>query len=89
MGKIEVETIFDLERDHYELVHLGWSENRGRIHGSVIHIDIKDGLVWIQYDGTDGGIADELVEAGISKNHIVLGFKSPHIRKYTDYAAVM
>ncbi|MDZ7361280.1 MAG: XisI protein [candidate division KSB1 bacterium] len=86
-GEIETEAIFDVEKDHYEVVHVGW-HNKKRIHGSVIHIDIKDGKVWIQHDGTSDGIADELVEAGIPKEDIVLGFRYPKFRKYTEYAAI-
>lgn len=86
-GEIETETIFDDERNHYELTHVGWLDKK-RIHGSVLHIDIKDGKVWIQHDGTSEGIADELVEAGIPSADIVLGFKYPKFRKYTDYAAI-
>jgi len=86
-GDIETETIFDNEKDHYEVVHVGW-HNKKRIHGSVIHIDIKGGKVWIQHDGTSDGIADELVEAGIPKEDIVLGFRYPKFRKYTEYAAI-
>jgi len=67
------------------LVHVGW-ENRKRIHGCIIHVDIIDSKVWIQYDGTEDGIALELEEAGIPKDKIVLGFKTPDIRKYTGYA---
>ena len=36
---------------HYEVMHVGWDGPR-RIHGSVVHIDIVDDKVWIQYDGT-------------------------------------
>lgn len=56
------------------------------IHGSVLHIDIRDGKVWIQYDGMEDSIAEELVEAGIPHEHIVLAFKPPEIRPYTDFA---
>jgi hypothetical protein len=86
-GKVETEAIFDGERDHYESVYVGWDKKK-RIHGSVIHIDIKDGKVWIQHDGTSEGIADELVEAGIPKEDIVLGFRYPKFRKYTEFAAI-
>lgn len=84
-GNIEVETIFDTEKDHYELVHVGW-KGVERVHGSVIHVDIKDEKIWIQHDGTETGIAKELVELGIPKDSIVLGFHLPETRKYTQYA---
>ena len=84
-GDIETETVFDTERNHYELVHVGWDGAR-RVHGSVLHVDIIDSKVWIQHDGTESGIADELEEAGIPKDRIILGFRPPEVRRYTGYA---
>ena len=52
----------------------------------MLHIDIKDGKIWIQHDGTEEGIANRLVAAGVPKNDIVLGFQSPFQRKYTEFA---
>lgn len=86
-GDIKTETIFAPESDHYLLVNVGWDDDR-RIHGCLVHIDIIDGKVWIQRDGTEYGIANELVEAGIPKEHIVLGFQSEDVRPYTDFAVV-
>lgn len=85
LGEVEIEVIFDEDNDHYELMYAGWS-GPYRIHGSVLHIDIRDGKVWIQYDGMEDSIAEELVEAGIPHEHIVLAFKPPEIRPYTDFA---
>lgn len=85
-GDIESEVILDDSCGHYELMRSGWHGTR-RIHGSAIHIDIRDGKVWIQHDGTPDGIADILVERGIPKDRIVLAFQSPRMRKYTDFAA--
>lgn len=85
-GDVQVETIFDETNDHYELMHSGWN-GAYRIHGSVLHVDIREGKVWIQYDGTPDGFANELVNAGIPRNHIVLAFKDPELRKHTDFAA--
>jgi hypothetical protein len=84
-GDVQVEIIFDPANDHYELVYAGWSGIH-RIHGSVIHVDIRDGKIWIQHDGTEDGIADELVAAGIPRDHIVLAFKHPELRPYTGFA---
>ncbi|CAN5820489.1 hypothetical protein BH23PLA1_BH23PLA1_39180 [soil metagenome] len=84
-GDIEREAIFDRQRDRYVLMVVG-RQNGRRVHGSTIHVDIIDGKVWIQYDGTERGIARELLDAGIPKEHIVLGFKSPELRQYTDFA---
>ena len=67
------------------LVEAGW-ENGVRIHGTLIHADIVDGKLWIQHDGAEEGIAPELVMAGVPKDRIVLGFRSPEMRKLTEFA---
>ncbi len=46
-GEIEVETIFDVERNHYQTVYLGW-DRQTWIHSCIIHLDIKDEKIWIQ-----------------------------------------
>ncbi len=51
-----------------------------------MHLDIKDGKIWIQYDGTEIGVADELVKLGIPKEDIVLAFHEPLLRQYTGFA---
>jgi hypothetical protein len=85
-GEIQCKTIFDRDSDSYLLMILGWHGPR-RVHGCLVHIDIIDDKVWIQRDGTEYGIAKELVEAGIPKTQIVLGFHEPEVRKYTKFAA--
>ncbi|MGB3652452.1 MAG: element excision factor XisI family protein [Rivularia sp. (in: cyanobacteria)] len=40
----------------------------------------------MQHDGTEGGVANELVERGISKQDIVLGFHSAFKRQFTEFA---
>ena len=57
--EVEAQTIFDRQRDHYQLVHVGW-RNKRRIYGCVLHVDIKDNKIWIQHDGTEIGIAGEI-----------------------------
>jgi hypothetical protein len=84
-GEIQTEVVVDRQADHYLLLAIGWDGAR-RIHGSVVHIDIIDGKVWIQRDGTEHGIAEELVEAGIPRDRIVLGFRPADLRQYTQYA---
>jgi hypothetical protein len=85
-GDIRVETVFDETQDHYALVESGWDGLR-RIEGQVIHIDIINGKIWIQHDGTEYGVARELEDLGVSRQEIVLGFHSPMKRPLTDYAA--
>src|SRR5712692_6803001 len=86
-GDFQQEAVFDLAGDHYLLVNVGWDRGR-RVHGCIVHVDIIDGKFWIQRDGTEYGIARELVDAGVPKDHIVLAWKSPEVRKLTGYAVV-
>jgi hypothetical protein len=84
-GEVQIETVFDEANDHYELIYAGWN-GPYRIHGSVLHLDIRQGKIWIQHDGTEEGIAEELVKAGVPRERIVLAFKPPEIRPHTGFA---
>ncbi|MDZ8087968.1 MAG: XisI protein [Nostoc sp. DedQUE12b] len=84
-GEIERQTIFDVQQNHYQVVNTGW-ENRCRVYGCLIHLDIRDGKIWIQYDGTEIGVANELIEYGIPKQDIVLAYQPPYMRKLTEFA---
>jgi hypothetical protein len=44
--------------------------------------------IWIQRDGTEDGIANDLIAAGIPKRDIVIAFHPPELRAYTEYAAI-
>jgi hypothetical protein len=83
--EIETQAILDTERDHYLLLHTGWRGNR-RTHGCSLHLDIKDGKIWIQHDGTEVGIATQLLELGVPTYDIVLAFHSPYMRQFTEFA---
>lgn len=85
-SNVEAQTVFDTEQDHYQLVYVGWKRNGLRDFGCLIHLDIKDGKIWIQYDGTEGGIAYKLVELGVPKQDIVLGFQPEEVRPHTEFA---
>ena len=84
-GEFEVETIFDTERNHYQIVHLGWQHQRW-VHHCPIHLDIRNEKIWIFYNSTEHDIALDLVDLGVPKQDIVLGFYPPVMRKMSDYA---
>jgi hypothetical protein len=84
--QVEAQTVFDTVRDHYQLVYVGWKRNGLRDYGCLLHLDIKGGKIWIQYDGTEGGIADRLVDLGVPKQDIVLGFQPLDVRPHTEFA---
>lgn len=85
-GSLQCKPAFDTERDSYILITEGWIGPR-RFHGCLVHIEIINEKVWIQRDDTERGVTYDLVEAGIPKEHIVLGFQEPSARRFTDYAA--
>jgi hypothetical protein len=61
-GQAQIEKVFDEANDHYELIYFGRS-GIYRIHGSVLRFDIRDGKVWIQPDGAEERMAEEVVSA--------------------------
>ncbi|MGB3512872.1 MAG: XisI protein, partial [Microcoleaceae cyanobacterium] len=77
--------VIDENQNHYLLIEIGWHHSK-RIYGTLIHIDIIDQKIWIQQDGTEEGIANELVNLGISPQQIVLGYKTLERRQITDFA---
>ena len=66
-GEISMKLLFDVERDRYQLLRTGWQGDR-RVFGALIHIDLEDGKIWILYDGTEIGVANELTEKGGFQN---------------------
>lgn len=79
------QVLFDDERGQYLIIDLGWNGDR-YLHATPIHISLIGDKVWIQYDDTEEGVATDLVNAGIPKENIVLGFRHPKIRQHTGFA---
>lgn len=84
-GELRCEALFDREHDRYALVTLGWNQGK-RVHFPLVHVNLADGKVCIEKDNTEEGIASELVQAGIPRSNIVLAFRSPEVRKHTEFA---
>ncbi|AOY79985.2 MULTISPECIES: XisI protein [Moorena] len=84
-GDVTTSVIISGERNHFLLVHEGW-ENHRRVYGTIVHGEIRDGKIWIHYDGIEDGITDELVASGVPKDRIVLAFHPPEIREHSGYA---
>jgi hypothetical protein len=80
----EIQLVFDEERDHYLWLDIGWNGSK-RIYHSVIHLDIKDGKIWLQQNLTDLNPAEDLIELGVARNDIVLGLQPPYKRSFTNY----
>ncbi len=78
-------TVFDDSSDIYMVIVEGWQDVK-RVHSCLAHVEIRDEKIWVQQDGTEAGIANELVAAGVPKDRIVLGFKSPQRRALSGFA---
>ena len=75
-GSIRLDTVFDDQQGRYALMQSGW--DRGiRVRGNLIYVTVRDDKVYIEYDGIEQGILDELIRRGIPKDKIVLAFVSP------------
>ncbi len=85
VGQIESIPVFDEHSDHYLLVDFGW-DRTGRVYTVILHLQLKNGKVWIVRDGTEEGIAYNLLEAGIPQEEIVLAFYRPERRAVTEFA---
>jgi hypothetical protein len=83
---LETVSVCDNRAGQYLLMNIGWQDGR-RVRGTTVHLRLKDGKIWIEDDMTNLDIADRLVEAGVPKKDIVLGFQPPERRKYTEFAA--
>lgn len=84
-GDIQIQAVFDREADHYLLMLVG-REGVRRVPGCLAHVDICGEKIWIQRDGTEHGIARDLIEACVPKDQIVLAFRSSEMRQSTEFA---
>lgn len=82
---VKSQIIIDNVHKHYQLLSVGWHNERF-IYLVTFHFDIIDGKVWIQQNNADVLIADELIERGVLKSDIVLGFIPENVRSYEGFA---
>jgi hypothetical protein len=85
----DVETLFitDDAQGRYILMDAGW-RGKERILNIILFVQVKHQKCWIEEDWTEDGITQELLEAGVPHDDIVLAFHPPHLRPLTDFAAV-
>jgi len=50
-----------------------------------MHLDIKKDKIWIQQNTTEVDLAEELIETGVPKQDIVIGFHTPKMRQLTGF----
>lgn len=71
----------------YLMLKRKWQGKR-YLHSTMIHLDVIDEKIWVQQDNTEEGIATTLLEYGVPREDIVLGFRAPNLRQYTEFAVV-
>ncbi len=81
------QVVADTTNHIYQLNMFGWQNGKVYVHLVAFHIEIIEGKVWIHQNNTEAMIADELVEKGIAKEDIVLGFLYESDRADAHYAA--
>lgn len=85
VGDVDTYTMIDPGRDHYVAMQTGWVNHRRRIHGTVLHLDIIDGKIWVQHDGPERPVAEEVAAAGVPKEDIIIAYKPADVRPFTGY----
>ena len=83
---IKRRVIADKNNHTYQLISYGWQEGKRYVHNIAFHLEIINNKIWIHQNNTEAMIADELMEKGVAKNDIVLGFIHDNERIYTGFA---
>ncbi len=80
-------TVFSFDRDNGQFVLLreGWDGYK-RNHFAWIHIEARNGKLWIHRDGTEHGVANDLLAGGIPKERIVLAYQHQTRRERGEFA---
>lgn len=77
--------IADKKNHRYLIVTIGWDKTKF-VHDCPMHIDIINGKIWVQRNMTEIDLDTIFRDNNIPKSDIVLGFLTPKMREYGDYA---
>lgn len=84
-GEAQRRILIDRENNSFQLLAIGWN-NHHYAFGPVFHFDIIDGKIWMQCNNTEWEAVDYLMEHGVAKEDIVLGFIHPLSRQFSGFA---
>lgn len=82
---LETELIFDDERMRYLVLRAGWIGEK-RIHSPIVHIDIWNDEIVIQANNTEDLLDTELINMGVPRDKIRLGFIPPKVWDFIKQA---
>lgn len=83
--KIQRRILIDRENNSFQLLSIGWNGSH-YIFAPMFHFDIIHGKVWMQCNNTEWEAVDFLMENGVDRQDIVLGFLSPQARAFSGFA---
>jgi hypothetical protein len=80
-GDSDIETLVVFDDDHgqYMLVSTGWTP-KSREHSIIFHARLREGKVWIEWDGTYPSMTEELIRRGLLQQDIVFNWHDPDVR---------
>ena len=84
--KTRILMAFDRKRGQFLLLDEGWNGYQ-RIHNVWLHVELRDGKIYIHEDGTEEGVGNAFLAAGFPRERIVLAFQSPVLRLPGEFAA--
>ncbi len=82
---IEFLPVEDTNKNHFQIIAMGWEGDK-RVFNLLFHLDIIGDKIWVQEDKMEYSITERLVEKGVSKKDIVIGYFPDYHRPYTEYA---
>ncbi len=77
--------LIDRENNSFQLLANGWNGSH-YIFSPMFHFDIIGGKVWMQCNNTEWEAVDFLMEHGVARQDIVLGFVPPMGRVASGFA---
>ena len=80
-----LEFVIDSGKQRFLLIGDGWLNHR-RLYGTIIDISLRGGKVWVLEDNTEEGIAEDLLEAGLTRDEIVIAWQPEYRRELTGFA---
>lgn len=80
---IDTEVICDLQSGNFLLIGVGWRKE-ARVHSMYFHARIREAKIWIEWDGIDPSIIEELLQRGIPRDAMVFGFLHPSMRSAVE-----
>jgi hypothetical protein len=73
------------DKTHFVLMEIGWEKKR-YLHRILFTVEIINNKIWIHEDNTDIDLVGKLLDRGIPKKDIVLGFVPVYARDIEGFA---